>query len=147
MTTFAENRNARADYEVLERITSGLELTGQEVKSIRGGKISLQGAFVSMRGGEAYLLNADIPPYQPKNAEAPYDRARARRLLLTREELAKLSESEATKGLTIVPLSVYNKGRFIKLDIALARGRKKFDKRQAIKKRDVERDLKRSLKI
>lgn len=143
---YAENRRARADYEILERITSGLELSGQEVKSIRGGKISLQGAFVSMRGGEAYLLNADIPPYQPKNADPAYDRARARRLLLTRAELAKLSESEATKGLTIVPLSVYNKGRFIKLDIAIARGRKKFDKRQAIKKQDTERELGRSLK-
>jgi len=112
----------------------------------------LRGAFVAVRGnlprssgGEAYLIGAEIPAYQPKNAPKEYDALRSRKLLLTQSELEELKNAEGTKGLTIIPLSVYSKGRFLKLDIAIARGKKKFDKRQAIKKRDVERDLKRSL--
>ncbi|MHB0977829.1 MAG: SsrA-binding protein SmpB [Minisyncoccota bacterium] len=145
MATFAENRKARFDYEILEKFTAGLELVGSEVKSVRAGKISLVGTFVGVRGGEAYLLGADIAPYQPKNMPQDYDSVRPRRLLLSRAEIAELAKAEGTKGLTIVPLSVYNKGRFIKLDLAIARGKKKGDKREAIKKRDVERDLKRDL--
>jgi SsrA-binding protein len=142
----AENRKARFDYEILERFTAGLELLGSEVKSIKEGKISLSGAFVGVRGGEAYLLGADIPAYQPNNISSEYDAARERKLLLTQDEIHKLEIAEGTKGLTIVPLSVYNKGRFLKLDLAIARGKKKFDKRESIKKRDTERDIKRSLK-
>jgi SsrA-binding protein len=145
MTNFAENRKARFDYEILETLSAGLELVGAEVKSVRGGKISLAGSFIGVRGGEAYLLGADIAPYQPKNASAEYDSTRPRKLLLTKSEVQKLSDAEGTKGLTIIPLSVYNKGRFIKLDLGIARGKKKFDKRESIKKRDVERDLKRTL--
>lgn len=141
----AENRKARFDYEILKRFTGGLELLGLEVKSARAGKISLSGAFIVVRGGEAYLVGADIPAYQPKNAPKEYDEARARKLLLSRSEIEELKDAEQTKGLTIVPLSVYNKGRFLKLDLAIAKGKKKFDKRQAIKKRDVERELKRRL--
>jgi SsrA-binding protein len=141
----ADNRKALFDYEVIKRFTAGLELVGTEVKAIREGKINLRGAFVAVRGGEAFLVGADIPAYQPKNAPPEYDATRARKLLLSREEIEELAEAEAQKGLTIVPLSVYNKGRFLKADIAIARGKKLFDKRQAIKKRDVERDLKRSL--
>ena len=145
MATFAENRKARFDYEILEKFTAGLELVGPEVKSVRAGKISLVGTFVGIRGGEAYLLGADIAPYQPKNMPQDYDSVRPRRLLLSRAEIAELAKAEGTKGLTIVPLSVYNKGRFIKLDLAIARGKKKGDKREAIKKRDVEQDLKREI--
>lgn len=141
----AENRKARFDYEILKTFSAGLELIGAEVKSIRIGKISLAGAFVAVRGGEAFLVGADIPPFQPKNAPLEYDATRARKLLLSQAEIAELAEAEHTKGLTIVPLSVYNKGRFLKLDLAIARGRKKFDKREAIKKRDVEREIKRKL--
>jgi len=145
MANFAENRKARFDYEILEKFTAGLELLGSEVKSVRAGKISLAGTFVGVRGSEAYLLGADIASYQPKNMPADYDSTRPRRLLLSRAEIAELTKAEGTKGLTIVPLSVYNKGRFLKLDLAIARGKKKGDKREAIKKRDVERDLKRDL--
>jgi len=145
MTRYADNSKAFFDYEILKRFTAGLELLGLEVKSVREGKISLRGAFVAVRGGEAFLIGADIPPYQPKNAPKEYDATGARKLLLTKVELEELRLAEATKGLTLVPLSVYNKGRFIKIDLAIARGKKKFDKRQAIKKRDVEREIKRSL--
>jgi SsrA-binding protein len=141
----ADNRKALFDYEVIKRFTAGLELIGTEVKAIREGKINLRGAFVAVRGSEAFLVGADIPAYQAKNAPAEYDATRARKLLLTKDEIQELAEAEAQKGLTIVPLSVYNKGRFLKADIAIARGKKLFDKRQAIKKRDTERDLKRSL--
>lgn len=145
MTTLANNSKARFDFELLKTFSAGLELTGIEVKAVRAGKMNLRGAFIGVRGGEAYLLGADVPPYQPKNVPPQYDAVRPRKLLLTQGEIAELSEAEAAKGLTIVPLSVYNKGRFLKLDLAIARGKKKFDKRQVIKKRDVEREIKRSL--
>ncbi|MDP3875249.1 MAG: SsrA-binding protein SmpB, partial [bacterium] len=144
MTRYADNSKALFDYEVLERFTAGIELLGMEVKSVRGGKMNLRGTFVAIRGNEAYLTGAEIPAYQPKNAPKEYDALRTRKLLFTKSELEELKNAEGTKGLTIIPLSVYNKGRFLKLDIAIARGKKKFDKRQAIKKRDVERDLKRT---
>jgi SsrA-binding protein len=145
MTTLANNSKALFNYEILERFTAGLELTGHEVKAVRSGKMSLVGAFVVVRGGEAYLLNAPIEPYQPKNAPKGYDAERQRKLLLSGKELEQLATAEGTKGLTIVPISVYNKGRFLKLDLGIAKGKRQFDKRQAIKKRAVERDLKRSL--
>lgn len=140
----AENRKARFNYEIINTLSAGIELTGQEVKAVRAGKVSLTGAYVSIRGGEAFLLGADIQPYQPKNAPG-FDPLRPRRLLLSRLEIAELALAEGTKGLTIVPISVYNKGRFLKVDIAIARGKKQFDKRESIKKRDTERDLKRTL--
>jgi SsrA-binding protein len=146
MTRFADNSKAKFDYEILESMSAGLELMGPEVKSVRAGKVSLRGAFVAVRGGEAYLIGADIAPYQAKNMPEDYDTTRARRLLLTKDEVDKLEKAEQTKGLTVVPLSVYNKGRFLKLDLAIARGKKKYDKRAAIKKEDTERDLKRTLK-
>ena len=145
MTAYANNSKALFDYEILKRFTAGLELLGIEVKSVRAGKCNLRGTFVAIRGAEAYLVGADIPAYQPKNAPQDYDALRARRLLLSKSEIEELREAEGTKGLTIIPLSVYNKGRFLKIDVAIARGKKKLDKRQAIKKRDVERDLKRTL--
>ncbi len=145
MSNYAENRKARFDYELMEEFEAGLELDGPEVKSVRAGKMSLAGSFVSVRGGEAFLLNAEVAPYQPKNLKTDYDPKRVRKLLMTKDELSKLATAEATKGLTIVPITVYNKGRFIKCRVAIARGKKEFDKRESIKKRDTERDLKRSL--
>ena len=145
MATFADNRKALFDYEILEKFTAGLELLGTEVKSVRAGKMTLRGSFIAVRGGEAFLLNSDIPPHQPKNAPQEYDALRPRKLLVSKKEIAQLRDAETIKGLTIVPLSVYNKDRFLKIDIAIGRGKKKFDKRQAIKKRDTERDLNRSL--
>ncbi len=141
----ATNRKARFDYEIQKTFTAGIELLGLEVKSAREGKVNLRGAFIAVRGGEAYLLGAEIPPYQSKNAPKEYDATGKRKLLLTKSEIAELAAAEGTQGLTIVPLSVYNKGRFLKLDLAIARGKKQFDKRESIKKRDVEREIKRSL--
>ena len=146
MTTLGNNRKARFDYEILEKFTAGIELLGTEVKSVRAGQISLNGSYVGVKGAEVYLLNSNIPAFQPKNAPKDYDPLRARKLLLEKSEINELLKAESTKGLTIVPLSVYNKGRFIKLDLAIARGKKQFDKRETIKKRDVERDLNRTLK-
>lgn len=142
MTALADNRKALFDYEIIEKFTAGIELVGAEVKSVRGGQMSLRGSFVVVRGGEAYLMHSTIPPYQPKNTPKDYEPTRERKLLLSKKELEKLAESEKTKGLTIVPLSVYNKGRFLKVDIAVVRGKKQYDKRQAIKKRDTERSEK-----
>lgn len=145
MTNLSYNTKAKFDYELLEKFSAGLELTGVEVKAVRAGKLNLSGAFVYIRGGEAFLTGAEISPYQLKNTPEDYDATRARKLLLTSSELEKLTEAESTKGLTIVPISVYNKGRYIKLDIAIARGKKKYDKRQTIKKRDIEREIGRKL--
>lgn len=146
MANYAENRRARFDYEILEKYETGIELLGSEVKSVRGGSMSLEGAFVIVRGGEAFLINANIPPYQPKNAGEDYDPIRNRKLLLTKKELQELSASEKNKSLTIVPISVYNKGRKIKVAIALVKGKKKFDKRENTKKRETDREIRREFK-
>src|SRR3989338_3617892 len=127
-----QNKKAGFNYEFLEKLNAGIELFGFEVKSIRAKQGSLEGAYVIVRGKEAFLLNAYIPAYQPKNAPKGYDERRNRKLLLTKKEIYTLAASESKKGLTIVPVSVYNKGRKIKMEIAIARGKKKFDKREAI---------------
>ncbi len=146
MASYAENRKAHFNYEILEKYETGIELIGTEVKSIRGGRMSLEGAFVIVRGGEVYLIGSNIPPYQAKNAPKDYDPLRNRKLLLTKKEIIELSDSEKNKSLTIVPISVYNKNRKIKLEIALVKGKKKFDKRESIKKRDTDRELRRDYK-
>jgi SsrA-binding protein len=140
MTLLIHNRKASFNYEILERFEAGLKLTGPEVKSLRTGQGALDGAYITVRGGEAFILGMFIPPYQIKN-QIDYDPLRYRKLLLTKKELTLLQDIE--RGLTIVPISVYNKGRHIKIEIASVRGKKKFDKRESIKKRDVERDIKR----
>ncbi len=146
MMDYASNRKARFNYEIQEKYEAGIELLGTEVKSVRGGQMSLEGAFVIVRGGEAFLINANIPPYQPKNAPADYDPLRNRKILLTKKEIAELAGSEKNKSLTIVPLAVYNKNRKIKVGIALVKGKKKFDKRESIKRRDTDREIRRTLK-
>ncbi|MEX2029225.1 MAG: SsrA-binding protein SmpB [Candidatus Paceibacterota bacterium] len=146
MANYAENRKARFNYEILEKYEAGIELLGVEVKSVRGGQMSLEGAFVIARGNEAYLINANIPPFQPKNAPKDYDPLRNRKLLLTRKEIAELAGSEKNKSLTIVPISVYNKKSKIKVEIALVKGKKKFDKRETLKKRDTDREIRREYK-
>jgi len=142
-----QNKKAHFDYEILEKFTAGIELLGFEVKSIRGKQGSLEGAYVTIRGGEAYLINASIPPFQPGNTPKDYDPIQNRRLLLTKKEISELAGQENKKGLTIIPLSMYNKGRKIKVDIAVARGKKKFDKRETLKARDAKREIERTLKI
>ncbi len=141
-----ENKKVRLNYEILETYPAGIELFGFEVKSLRASQGSLEGAHVTVRGSEAYLIAANIPAFQPKNAPKGYDPMRNRRLLLSKKELSHLAGMEAQRGLTIVPLSVYNKGKFLKVDVAIARGKKKFDKRESMKARDAKRDIERTLK-
>jgi SsrA-binding protein len=145
MANLIEHKRAHFDFELLEHFEAGIQLFGTEVKSLRehGGK--LEGAHITVRGGEAFLMNCEIPPYQAANAPG-YDPKRNRRLLLTKKELAVLAREEDKAGLTIVPLSMYNKGRVIKLRLALARGKKKGDKRESIKKREAFRDIAREVK-
>ncbi len=145
MATLVENKKARLNFEILEEYEAGLELSGAEVKSLRNRHGKLEGAHIVVRGGEAYLVGASIPPYQPSNTKV-YDAERPRRLLLNQKELVMLSDQEGQRGLTIVPISVYNKGKKLKLRIAVARGKKKFDKREALKERDTKRAIERTLK-
>ena len=146
MASYAENRKARFNYEFVEKYETGIELLGTEVKSVRAGQMSLEGAFVIVRGGEAFLINANIPPYQPKNAPKDYDPLRNRKLLLTKKELSELAGNDKNKSLTIVPISVYNKNRKIKVEIALVKGKRKTDKRQTIQKRETDREIRREVK-
>lgn len=141
-----ENRKAAFNYEFLEKFDAGIELFGFEVKSLRKKQGSLDGSYVIVRGNETFLVNAFIPPYQPKNTPKDYDPRRHRKLLLTKKEIAELAGAESKKGLTIVPISVYAKGRKIKVALAIARGKKKYDKRESIKKRDTEREIRREMK-
>lgn len=146
MTYLVENKKARLNYEVLEEYEAGLELFGGEVKALKNKQGSLEGSRVVIRSGEAFLLGFHIPPYQPNNTSLDYDPERTRRLLLTKKEIEELTGRGEQKGLTIIPISVYNKNRWLKVKIALVRGKKKFDKREDIKRRDVERDIGRHLK-
>lgn len=137
------NRKVSLNYEILEKYVAGIELFGYEVKSLRKSHGSLDGARVTIRGGEAFVINMTIPPYQEGNTPKEYTPDRPRKLLLQKSEILDLGNAESTKGLTIVPLSVYNKGSVLKLDIAIVRGKKKYDKRETIKKRDIERETQR----
>ncbi|MBI2612296.1 SsrA-binding protein SmpB [Candidatus Kaiserbacteria bacterium] len=141
-----ENKKVYLDYTILEEIEAGIELLGFEVKSLRAGQGSLKGARVIARGGEAYLVGASIPAWQIMNAPSSYDPERARRLLLNQKEIARIASAEREKGLTIVPISVYNRGRLLKLAIAIARGKKKEDKRHTIRAREEKRRIERTLK-
>jgi SsrA-binding protein len=142
----ADHPRASYDYEILETYEAGIELLGFEVKAIRKGQASLRGAHVVVRGGEAYLVGANIPPYQAHNTPADYDPTRARRLLLNKKELRTLLGKEEQKGLTLIPLSLYNKSQVIKVKIAVARGKKRADKREVIKAREAGREAQRTLK-
>lgn len=146
MANLLDNPRAKFDYELLDKLEAGLELTGFEVKALKLGRGKLLGARVLIRGGEAYLIGAEIAPYQAGNLPDNYEPGRAVKLLLTKKELNLLEDTANTKGLTIIPLSVYNKVGKLKLSLALARGKKKFDKREKIKERETKRDLDRTLK-
>jgi SsrA-binding protein len=141
-----EHKKARFDYEILEEYEAGIELLGLEVKSLRAGQAKLEGSHVVVRGGEAYIVGMVVSPYQPANTPVEYDPNRTRKLLLTKKEIADLAAAEGQKGLTIVPISVYNKAGKLKVRVAVARGKKKFDKRATLKKRDTEREMRRTLK-
>lgn len=144
--SLVQNRKAAFNYEILERYNAGIELLGLEVPGVKKGRVSLEGSFITIRGAEAFLIGTNITPLQPKNVPADYDPIRNRKLLLTKKEIAELAKTEAVKGLTIVPISMYNKGRKVKVEIAVVRGKREFDKRESIKRRDAERDIQRSLK-
>jgi SsrA-binding protein len=141
MDTISENRRARFDYEITETFEAGIELRGYEVKSAKGGRLQIAGARVLIRGAEAYLVNSHLPPYQPKNTPSDYEEDRARRLLLTKDEIKKLGGALQEKGLVLIPLEAYLKRGFIKLKLGLGRSRKKSDKREVIKKRAHAREM------
>jgi len=141
-----ENKKAGLKYEILETFEAGLELLGTEVKALRAKLGSLEGSRVLVRGGEAYLVGATIPAYQVKNTSESYDAERNRRLLLKREEIAQLADAESKKGLTVVPLSVYYTKRYVKVRVAIVRGKGKADKREDLKKKDAKREAARILK-
>ncbi len=145
MPTFVKNKKAHFNYEILEKMNAGIKLLGFEAKSLRNNQGSLEGAYIIVRGGEAFLIGAHIPPFQPANTPDSYDPYRNRKLLLTKKELVKLGDIDNKKGLTITPLSVYSKGKNLKLEIGIGRGKKKYDKREDIKKRDTARDVAREL--
>ena len=143
---FAENKKAYFNYEILEKITAGIELLGFEVKAIKDGKMSLDGAYTIIRGSEAFLINSNITPIQPKNTPADFDPRRNRKLLLTKKEIKRLGDMENQKGLTISALSVYNIGKKLKVELGIVRGKKTHDKRESIKKRETDREIRRTLK-
>jgi len=141
----ATNRRARFDYEVIERVEAGLVLVGPEVKSLRAGKASLGEAYAMIRRGEAWLLNCHISPYDPASRENP-DPRRERKLLLHRKELRKLEGKLQERGFTMVPLSLYFKDGRAKVELALVRGKRRFDKRETIRDRESQRDLARRMR-
>jgi len=146
MKVLAKNKKAEYNYQVLDKYKAGIVLNGQEVKSIKTGRVSLEGSFVVLKGEEIFLIGANIPPYQPKNAPKDYDPQRSRKLLLTKAEIKQLIGRVKQKGLTMVPLMLYTERRNIKLEFAIAKGKRKFDKREKIKKREIEKEIRRNLK-
>lgn len=139
------NRRAHYDYEILDKFEAGIILTGSEVKSVKQGKIKLEGSFVKLINGEAFLINAHIHPYQFAD-NRDFQPTRTRKLLLHKKEIQSLTTKIAPSGLTLLPLSCYTKGRIIKLEVGIGRGKKKWDKREAIKKRDLKREAERELR-
>ncbi len=147
MSSLAQNKQARFNYDILETYEAGLVLSGPEVKSVKGGHISLKEAFVTFQGSNANLTNAHISLYRPAGPQSDYDPTRSRKLLLKRKEIDYLRGKALEKGLTIVPLNVYTKKRFIKVEIAVGKGRHSYDKRDVLKKRDIDREVKKQLKM
>ena len=141
MKDHAYNKRAGFDFELLETFEAGIELLGVEVKSVRSGHMSLRGAFVTIHNGSAYLTNANIPPWQVANSPASYDPTRSRRLLLTAAQLKYLIGKISEQGFTVVPVRVYPKRSVIKVEIALAKGKKEYHKKEKEKEQDIKRDV------
>jgi len=145
MPTLANNRRASFDYDLLENYEAGLVLFGHEAKSAKSGHVNLSGAYVSFRSGvngpELWLIGAHISPYRFAGSLNDYNPTRDRKLLLNKQEIARLTGKIQEKGLTLVPVKMYTKRSFVKLEFALGRGKKKHDKRESIKKREVERQI------
>lgn len=146
MKDLAYNKRAVFDYDLLEKFEGGLKLMGTEVKSVRAGNVSLKGAFVTLKDGEVWLTNATISPWQPANAPTDYDPTQPRKVLLSRAEIKKLIGAKEAKGLTIVPIKMYNKRSRIKLELALARGKRQYEKKEQKKEHDIKRDIDRMLR-
>ncbi|MDO8503849.1 MAG: SsrA-binding protein SmpB [bacterium] len=138
------NRRARHDYQLFEKFEAGIALTGSEVKSIKGGRGDLSSSFVRIKDGEAWLVGTNIPRYAAGSKD--YDPLRTRKLLLHRNELVSLDTKMAQQNLTLVPISLYTKGRLVKVRVALGKGKKQYEKRDAKRKKDIERDVERALK-
>lgn len=143
MATLSENRQARFDYDIQETYAAGVVLTGHETKSAKLGRMDLAGSRAVIRGGEAYLVGASIHSFQPGNAPDGYDAGRTRKLLLSRAEISYLT-GKLESGLTLVPLKVYTHRALVKIELGLGKVRKKHDKREVIKKREVEREIRRA---
>ena len=141
--TVATNRRARHDYRILERFEAGIALTGSEVKSLRGGRASLSEAFARVRSGEVWLENMHIPPYE-QGEKRGYDPVRARKLLLHRKEIERLVGKQQEQGLALVPMRVYFSHGLAKVELGLGRGKREYEKRQAIAKREHEREMERA---
>ncbi len=146
MPTLAHNKHARYEYTILETFEAGLALTGAEVKSIRNGGCKLDDAFVVFHKNTPVLLNAHVAPYRFAAEYTEMNAKRSRNLLLHKKEIAYLRGKMGVSGLTIIPVSLYTKGRQIKIEIALVKGKKLFEKKEVKKKRDLDRDLRRELK-
>jgi SsrA-binding protein len=141
----ASNKRARHDYEILDTFEAGIQLSGTEVKSVREGRVQLKDSYVEIKDGEAFLIGAHISPYSHGNRENHPPEQR-RKLLLSRREIDRLFGRSQLQGLTIVPLSIYLKGNWIKVEIALAQGKKLYDKRQTAKEREADREVAAALK-
>ena len=151
MSILAINKRATFDYEVLDKYEAGLVLAGFEVKAVRAGNVNLKAAYITFRAGkkilpEAYLINAHISLYKYASTVKNYDPTRSRKLLLKAKEINYLLGKTREQGLTLVPLRIYTKGRILKLELALARGKKKYDKREDIKKKDLDREARAMMK-
>ena len=146
MADLAHHKRATFDYEILEVFEAGIVLSGHEVKAVRGGKAKLEGGHAIVRGGEAFLVGISISPYQPNNTPKGYEPESTRKLLLSKKEIEHLAKESEKKGLTVVPISMYNKGRNIKVKLAVVRGKKQYDKRARIKERETDRTIERTLK-
>jgi len=141
----ATNRKARHIYHILEKETAGIELLGTEVKAIRDGKINLKEAYVSFAGGEAFLVGCHVGAYEAAGY-AHHDPIRRRRLLLNKKEIERLTSKVQGKGLTVVPLSAFLEGNWIKIEIALVRGKQLHDKRETLRQRTLDREAEQAIK-
>lgn len=145
MKVLAQNRKARFEYEFLERFTAGISLTGSEVKSVREGRVNLQDGYVVFEGGEAFLVNVHISPYA-NAGYAGHDPLRPRKLLLHKQEIKRLAGKVQEKGLTLIPLAIGLEGNWIKVELALAKGKKIHDKRETLKRRELDREAEAAMK-
>jgi SsrA-binding protein len=143
---YIRNKKASFDYQYDDTIECGIELTGIEVKSVRHGHARVEGAHIIVRGGELYIVGMTIDPYQANNTKDDYDPLRTRKLLVHKKQLHDIETAEGKKGLTCIPIALYSKGAKIKISIAIAQGKKAYDKRETIKKRDSDREIRRELK-